>query len=315
MAFFQEKMVPAEVVAELVGGSYEDLTSRIDEAIEQNRGLFVGEGDDRISRVATFPEKVLVVTEGGKWFEVSHKKEDDSVVLGEAKELEVPTVDMVSPESIRESTMSVVDSLLSEDITVAKENILALADLHERAEAVPQRNFLEDVLNGLAADRPWKLVYNEQVETIRLQVGEQLESIKESRLESKYRPMYETDEIPEEKFEDYRDVVNSDLSVLAHRLESIQHGAEEKYLPFYEQVSTSELEEEEAEVLSHFCFFSEDLIEDLQAMRQTLADALREEQCVMCLGQMYDAIAEALMDYEIAGAFVERMVGEYENAA
>jgi hypothetical protein len=308
-------MVPAEAISQLIGGSFEDLTSRLDDAIYESRERFVGESDGAISRLATFPERVIIVTEDGKWFDVSYEKKGNEISLGEAKEIDVPEIDPMSEEVFRSHMMSAVDSILGEDVSSAKEKLLSLVELRERAEAVPQRDFADEAVVLASAQRPWREIYAEQSSVMRSHIGDKIGKIRESQLEARYRPMYETDEIPEEKFEDYRDSVTSDLSVLAHRLETIQHRAEERYLPFYENVAGSELEEEDATVLSHFCFFSEDLIEDLQAVRQLISEAVSKEQCVMCLGHVYDVFAEALVDYEIAGAFVERMVDEYEQAA
>jgi hypothetical protein len=155
-------------------------------------------------------------------------------------------------------------------------------------------------------------VFAEQSDEIRRQIVDVLESINENSLESKYQPLYETDEIPEEKFEDYRDMAESDLKLAADRLEQVHHSAEAVYLPFIESVGNAELEEDETEVLSHFCFFAEDLISDLQEVRGIVSDALVNEQCVMCLGHIYDSIAESLTSYEMATSFVERMVSVFD---
>jgi hypothetical protein len=127
--------------------------------------------------------------------------------------------------------------------------------------------------------------------------------------------LYETDEIPEEQFENYRDNAESDLKVVAERMEQVHHVAEAAYFPFIESVGDAELDGAEADTLSHFCFFAEDLIEDLQEVRGIVSDALANEQCVMCLGHIYDSIAESLVSYEMAAIFVERMVGAFDRAA
>ena len=231
-------------------------------------------------------------------------------------QLDVPVVSTSNAgRAVRDYSLSIVDSLLSDDVGVATRGMLQLASLQEQKQVEMARDYVGETLAALSEGRPWRQVFAEQKEEIRRQIVDVLESIRGNSLETKYKPMYETDEIPEEKFEDYREMAEDDLSIVADRLESVHHAAEAAYLPFSESVGDAELEEDEAEVLSHFCFFAEDLIEDLTEIRGIVSDALANEQCVMCLGHIYDSIAESLPSYEMAASFVERMVGAFDGAS
>jgi len=308
------RAVPVEVIQRLVEGSVEQFTSLLDEAVESHAGnLGLVEGETA-GRLATFDDRVIVGTSAGRYFEVPFKVEGDGFSFGEAKDLDVPVVeDVADLSNVRSYTMSVVDSILSEGVEQAATKLLGLTALHERY-ARSKRDYVSEVAAAIAGERPWRQVYHEQRADIYRHVVDQIEGIRESQLEAKYAPLYETDDIPEERFEDFRESAESDLSLLAHRLESVHHDVETAYFPFRESIDLDALDEDE-DVVGHFCFFAEDLMEDLQELRQLVAEAMQHEQCVMCLGQIYDSIAESLADYEIAGAFVERMVNASEGSA
>jgi hypothetical protein len=311
----KEKVVPLSIVKKLVEGSYEQLTGRIDTAIEEQRSLFVGDRDIEVARLATFADRVVVGTASGEYFEAKLEHTDGSVKISEPSRLDVPVVDSTNAaRAVRDYTLNAVDAILGEDTGSAAGRVLELVSLHEQRQVEAARDFSAEIAAGLAGKRQWREVYAEQQEEIHRQVVDQLEAISSEQLEAKYTPLYETDEIPEEKFELYRDGVMADLSVVSDRLESVHTRAESAYLPFLESLSGTEIAESEKKVLEHFCVFAEDLIDDLSGLRGVLSDAVQNEECVMCLGHIYDSIAEALASYEIAGRFVERMVGAMDEA-
>jgi hypothetical protein len=311
----KEKMIPANVVQEMLQGSHEQLAARVDYLVAENREIFVGDSDERVSRLATFNDHVLVATSSGKCFDVKLQLEDGDIRLGELSPLDVPVISSRNASHyMREQTLSAVDAILSGRLDEACDHLSILSAIQEGAEENQVRDFAHELEHIVDDSRPWRSVYGQQHADIRGQIADQLERIEVGQFEAKYRPMYETDDIPEEKFEDYREMVDNDIRLVADRLEAIQHGVEAKYFPFSESLAKVEHPEEEREVLGQFCEFAEDLVDELQSVRQTLADAIKAEECVMCLGQVYDFVAEALADYEIAGAFVERMVGDIDEA-
>ena len=311
----EDKIVPVEAIQKLVEGSYEQLTGRLDEAVEANRSLFA-EGDEDDARLATFRNRIVVGTSEGVYFETKFESKDGEIVFGDPTRLDVPVVSSSNAaRTVRDYSLSIVDSLMSEGAANAGGKLLQLASLQEQKQVELARDYVGETLAALSEGRPWRQVFADQSDEIRRQIVDVIESIHENSLEAKYKPLYETDEIPEEKFEDYREMADSDLRVVADRLELAHHAAEAVYLPFIESVGDAELEEDESEVLSHFCFFAEDLIEDLQEVRGIVSDALVNEQCVMCVGHIYDSIAESLPSYEMAVSFVERMVSAFDGAS
>jgi hypothetical protein len=311
----EDKIVPVEAIKQMVEGSYEQLTTRLDEAVEENRSLFT-DGAEDIARLATFRNKVIVGTAEGSYFEAKFESKDGEIVFGDPAQLDVPVVSSSNAaKSVRDYSLSIVDSMMSEGSGDAADSIMQLASLQEQKQVELARDYTGEVMAALAEGRPWRQVFVEQSSEIRRQIVDVLESIHANSLEAKYMPLYETDEIPEEQFENYRENAESDLDIAADRLEQVHSVAEAAYLPFIESVGDAELDEDESEALSHFCFFAEDLIQDLQEVRGIVSDALVNEQCVMCLGHIYDSIAESLASYEMAAIFVERMVGVFDGAA
>jgi len=309
----EDKIVPIEVVRSMVDGSYEQLTYRLDEAVGENRHLFTS-GSEDIARVATFKDKIIVGTAEGSYYEVKFESKDGDIVFGEFSQLDIPVVSTSNAaKSLRDYSLGIVDSLMSEG-SGAVDRILQLASLQEQAQVELARDYVGETLAALAEGRPWRQVFAEEQDEIRRQIIDVLGSIHENAFEAKYKPLYETDDIPEEQFENYRANAETDLGLVLERLELVHRAAEAAYLPFIESVGDADLEADETNVLSHFCFFSEDLIEDLQEVRGIVSDALVNEQCVMCLGHIYDSIAESLVSYEMATSFIERMVGAFDGA-
>jgi len=308
------KMVPADVLREMSRGSFEHLSFRIDESISENRHMFVGKRDVDVARLATFPAYVLVGSEDGEYFKAKYEQVDGRIKLGLPEKLDVPVIDAGNTdEYIRNFALSAVDSILAGNVTESRERLLAIVKMEEAVETGAES--LTSIVSGHVndRDRPWRSIYSEQKDAIQDQIKDLIESIKSNKLDSKYVPLYDGS-IPEEKFESYRDAVTMDLGVVAERLESTQMKAETAFIPFSEAMSSISRTPEDDQVLKQFEWFANDYFEDLQELREHLSFAMKNEQCVMCLGQIHDAIVESLTDYEIAGFFVQHMATRFSEA-
>jgi hypothetical protein len=310
------RIVSLDAIKTLVEGSHEHLGFVLDEALLDGRDIFTAGRSVDVTRMATFSDYMVVGTSDGQYFNVKFEHSDGGVVLLAPTKVAVPVVTSSNAtKSVKDFTLSAVDALMSEGSPGVVGRILALADLQEQRQVWGARDYPAEAVAAVSDGRPWRQALAAQWGEISRQVVDKLESIRGVALEAKYKPMYESDDIPEEKFETYRPLAEADLNVLAGRLQSIHEAVESVYLPFRDSLSKSDLDESEEDVLSHFCFFSEDLIADLSEIRSLVADTLENEQCVMCLGQVYDTIAESLTDCEIAGSFVQRMAGALDDAA
>lgn len=310
------KIVSLDTVRSLVEGSHEHLGLVLDEALLDSRDIFTADRSVNVTRMATFSDYMVVGTSDGQYFNVKFEHSDGGVILLAPTKIDVPVVTSSNAtRSVKEFSLSAVDALMSESSGGAVNRILALVELQEQRQVSESRDYPAEAAVAVSAGRPWRQALASQWAEISRQVIDQLESIRGEALEAKYKPMYESDEIPEEKFETYRPLAEADLGILAGRLQSLHEAVESAYFPFRDSLDKGDLDESEEDVLSHFCFFSEDLIEDLGEVRSLVADTLENEQCVMCLGQVYDTIAESLTDCEIAGRFVQRMSGAFDDAA
>jgi hypothetical protein len=308
------RIVSVDAIKNLIEGSHEHLGAALDEALHKSKGVFAKDSDD-VSRMATFSDRMIVGTSAGDYFSVKFEHNNGELKLLAPEKVDVPVVSSSNAvKSVKEFSLSAVDALMSESKD-AVGKILVLADLQEQQQVSEARDYPAEALAAVTSGRPWREALSTQWKEISRQVVDKLESIRGAALEAKYKPMYETDEIPEEKFETYRSMAESDLGVLAERLKTLHETVESVYLPFKDSIDKDGLDESEEDVLSHFCFFSEDLIADLAEIRSLVADTIENEQCVMCLGQVYDTIAESLTDCEIAGSFVQRMAGALDDAA
>jgi len=308
------RIVSVDAIKTLIEGSHEHLGVALDEALHKSRSVFAKDSEE-VTRMATFSDRMIVGTSSGDYFSVKFEHNNGELTLLSPEKVDVPVVSSSNAtKSVKEFSLSAVDALMSESKD-AVGKILVLADLQEQQQVSEARDYPAEAQAAVTSGRPWREALSTQWKEISRQVVDRLESIRGAALEAKYKPMYETDEIPEEKFETYRGMAESDLGVLAERLRALHEAVEAAYLPFKDSISKDELDESEEDVLSHFCFFSEDLISDLAEIRSLVADTIENEQCVMCLGQVYDTIAESLTDCEIAGSFVQRMAGALDDAA
>jgi hypothetical protein len=308
------RIVSVDAIKTLIEGSHEHLGAALDEALHKSRAVFAKDSEE-VTRMATFSDRMIVGTSVGDYFTVKFEHNNGELKLLAPEKVDVPVVSSTNAtKSVKEFSLSAVDALMSESKD-AVGKILVLADLQEQQQVSEARDYPAEAQAAVTSGRPWREALSTQWKEISRQVIDKLESIRGAALEAKYKPMYETNEIPEEKFETYRGMAESDLGVLAERLCTLHEAVEAAYLPFKDSISKDELDESEEDVLSHFCFFSEDLISDLAEIRSLVADTIENEQCVMCLGQVYDTIAESLTDCEIAGSFVQRMAGALDDAA
>lgn len=309
------RIVPLDALKNLIEGSFEHLGAGLDEAVAKNFSS-LSKVEAEVSRIATFKDHVILGTPAGEYFNVKYENKNGEIVLSSCEKVDVPVVTPSNAaKSVKEFSLSAVDALMSEDAKAGAKRILFLVDLQEQKQVVNARDYVAEAMASVASGRPWRQALASQQKEIARQVVDKLESIRSSVLEAKYKALYESDEIPEEDFEKFRTLAENDLATLAERLRVLHEAVEGAYLPFKDSLTKEELDESDEDVLSHFCFFSEDLIEDLGEIRSLVADTIENEQCVMCLGQVYDTIAESLADYGIASAFVQRMAGAYDDAA
>ena len=83
-----EKLVDADFVARLTGGSYEHAVGAVDQAVAENAELF---GSGNLTTLATYAEHVIVASDDGDFYRAKWKSGDDGViVISEVEDIDVP---------------------------------------------------------------------------------------------------------------------------------------------------------------------------------------------------------------------------------
>jgi hypothetical protein len=307
--FIANKFVSADALKDVTRGSYEHLALRIEDALAESNDQFDSKGVNAV--VATFKDEVIVGSSNGKFYRAQYEARDNGIRFFNASPLDIPVLNQSSPEdSARQFALSAVDAILKGQKIEARENIFALAQLNESVEPSDGKDLATIVKGLINSNRLWRAVYREQSESIRNEVADHTKEVI-SQFESKFTGLYDGT-IEEEDFHQYNEDVRNSLALVADRLESIQTKSETAYYTFIESLKGNETAEDQ-EILEAFSEFAEDYLHDVQDIREHIAFALDNEPCVMCLGQIYDALAESFMDYDVAGLFVENTATRYSG--
>ena len=309
----QNRMIPTDSLRSLAQGSMEHLTLRIDDAIAENVTAFIGENDAQVARVATFDGYVVVGAEDGRYFNAKYEDKAGSITFSDIIQIDVPVIDSENiSEYVNRLAYDAASSLMEGKLSV--DEIVALMTIDESFDDEEDSDLASMVAGIIESMSPWKVVFNDQRDTIISQVGSVAESIKNSELTVKYTSLYDGS-LPEERFHEFLGLARSDCAMVGKRLEALEARIDQAYIPFAEKFDDSKtLSAEDKDTVGQFISFSEGVAEEVHDLREHVRIAVDNEQCAMCLGQIYDRIAESLTDYEIAGSFVECMSTRFVTA-
>lgn len=313
----QDKVVPVEVIESLCAGSYEELVADVNFALQANKAQFVERADTDISVLATFTDHFIALSSDGDLFKIKMESGNNGVSLTLLEKIEAPVIDRrnsskYSSDYLTHAIKALTSGNLSESVS-AIENFMAVK---EHFPVSSNQEIANQIVESIVKvnNRYWRTVLSNNREEIVSNISQYIESINSNGFNVKYTALYDGT-IPEEKFEEHREVVVSDLSIISDKLENIHTQAEAAFYPFVEILSESEIPEEEQEVIENFVSFSEDFISEMEELREHVADMLSDAKCVMCLGQVYDAVAENLKDLEIASKFILNMTNSLSGEA
>jgi hypothetical protein len=308
-----EKLVPTDAISELTKGSFEHLSLRLDDAVVENSSLFVGKDEVDVARIATFKDRVIIGTADGRYISAKYEDVDGKIKFGAMEALDVPLVDTSNvSEYVEDYIGRIVESLMVGNKSDGQNRIVALMNLQESVE--DNSTDLATLVYDIVSEVPvWKQAYRENVHSIKSALGKIIESIEKSQPEVKYMPLYDGT-LPEERFSLYLEPARRDLGAVGERLSTLESKVEKTYLPFIEIAKSAVLEGDEKETMDQFITFAEGLNAEVHSLREHIKIAVENEQCAMCLGQIHDAVASNLSDYEIAGSFVEHMAKLFSSA-
>lgn len=302
----KEKLVPTAAIRELTNGSFEHFTLKMDDAIAENAEMFGGSEKVSVARLATFSDRVVVGTSDGRVLSSSYTDDDNGIRFGIPEHVDVPVVDTSNAgDYVNKFMMDAVNALLMGSPETQKESVLALMNLQESVQFDDEGRDLASLVNDILTALPdWKAAYRQNIESIKANVSDVIESVVASQIESKYAPLY-NGTMPEERFHLYLESARKDLSVVADRLLAAENKISTAYSPFAQNVS------DKSDAIKEFAVFSEGVMQEVHDLREHARIAIENEQCAMCIGQIHDALAESLTDYEIATSFIEKMATRF----
>jgi len=187
------------------------------------------------------------------------------------------------------------------------------ADLHfghvvkhalEAAPPVEPTKLVESFETLVKSDRPWKKVYQEQRAAIQGAVRTDLPALEASRLQPKFRKLYDGTLI-EGDLSGYQSLVTSDLTYLAERVAGLSNRVEAAREKLNGVVPA--LKKPSDPTLKGFEVFVEDLAADLRGIRNALTEGAKHTISLDGQAKLYDALVVELHQYDVAGLFVEAM--------
>ena len=304
--------VPTEEIQKLTLGSYEFLASKIDDAISKDAKKVFGESvPNKIERIGTFGEHVLVAADDGRFMKVKYERATNGavkIIAVEAVEVPLYTEDTLGSYLMKEAR-SIVDSLLAHDVAQAELKLRSLTPFIEETVAPTEAEIVASAIESVRAERPWKRLYRERSEQVSLFLGSELKGIEERKLPAKFSKLNDGN-VPEDQHESYKDLVHTDLAYMAEALGS-WHKLVETAGSFTEVGTVSAGDQA---VVTTFLAFAEDLKLDLQGVRDSVLETARLVQSVPKLGELYDALAAESFHYEVASRFASAMIEGLRNS-
>ena len=291
--------VPTEEIQKLTLDSYEFLATKIDEAIAKDAKKVFGESiPNKIERIGTFSDHVLLAADDGRFVAVSYERgSNGSIKIVKSESVSVPLYTEANIDSyLMQEARSIVDSILAHDSTTVEMKMKALSPFVDGAKPQTEEQKVESVLAAIGADRPWKKLYKERQEQVSKFLGDSLKDIESKKLTSKFSKMEEKS-ITE-------DLVRSDLAFM---LESV--GGYRKLtdsIGDLKDIQATVSGEERAAIVT-FGAFVEDLRIDLKDVLEAISEYSKSIKSVVCLGRLYDALAEESFNYDVASRFAATM--------
>jgi hypothetical protein len=304
--------VPTEEIQKLTVGSYEHLASKLDEALSRDAAKIFGDSiPNKIERIGTFAEHVLVAADDGRFLKVRYERATGGTIkLVGSEPLEVQLYNESNLGSyLEKEARTIVESLLAHDVPQAELKLRALVPFVEEAAPLTDEQVVASAVESMRAERPWKRLYRERAEQVKDFLGEQLKGIEARKLPPKFAKLSDG-QVPEAQHEGYKELVHDDLVYMAEALKGWFQSLES--IERLKAVDTAN--EEERAVKTTFLAFAEDLRQDIQNVRDSVLESLNLVGSVAQLGVLYDALVEEAFHYEVASCFASTMITELHGS-
>jgi hypothetical protein len=297
--------ISADVLTKLVEGSYESLITRVQKLVDEQRVAIFGEGADELQiRVgATYSHHAILISTAAHKPVVRIEFSESApgvLKLVRHEVVPVPTYDATERGDYAQlEARRAVDALLAGDV------VGATARLQESMRHVdPVRRSASELMGALTehvqAPSKWRAaVTGSHASAAEKFLGEQYSTIRSCLPTLRYRGRCGL------VLADVRMAVEPVIA----RLESITHRVQGTRQRLASTVLV--LTESARSELATFDNLAEDLVRDSQVLRKLAKESLRGLDNPENLAQVYDALADALFEYEIAtayfGSLVERL--------
>lgn len=294
--------ISADVLTKLVEGSYESRIARVQQLVEEQRAVIFGESDDelqiRVSAtyshhailISTSPLKPIVRIEfaegvGGSFKLVAHEV------------VPVPTYDETTrADYVRLETRRAVDAMLAGDVESATAR-LQESMRHTASTSRSATEILHAVTECLTGPSRWRAaVTGSKTAQVMGVLGEQYVALQSATPTLRYRG----------KSGVSRGDVCAAVDNMAARFEAMGHRVQRARQRL--AASRSTLTEGARLELATFDTVAEDLVRDVQTLRACAQESVRCLDKSENLAQVYDALADALFEFEIATAFIASLV-------
>jgi len=284
------KLLPGTELRRLRMGSYE---SRIEETVRTVRALL---GETPFEVVSTRDDGAIVFSDG-KFLRLELTEEGPTL-----SDLDVEMFDTTTLYAFVEREAEVVADLFlhgSMKSAVSRlENLVPLAAIPDREVARAEAL--------IAAQRPWKRLFEARREAIMAFLGDATVVLEEGRLRLKLGKLYD-ESIEEGKLDGFEDRVAEVLRIVVERIEEARDEVEAALL-----AAEAPLSEATEPVSVTFRQFAHDLLADLRVLCDSSSHAIEVVDDIRARGKLCDTLVEGLYDREVASRFVvvvaDRMV-------
>lgn len=294
------KFVDTDALSKLLNGSHEDIIEKVTQAFESVNDLFQNESENsKVKVVGTFSDKVVLVNEDGRFYEVFYtinEDKDNSVDIGVIQEIEVPvrtTYDLGVEAQIL--SVEAAKAMLRNDKEKLEEYRSEINQLMELGIKITPESLKAAVDELLDHEHDWMVAVTENEEALSRFVGSYSGGLKIESIDS---VLPTTKKILMRSFESLQKFVNNILSEVA-RVKV------DKTVVESDRENISEiLEQFDMFSLDFTCFVKQalSLIENAQSFD---AIPLTRKQ-IEILSSVHNSMVERLKNIEMAAAFCEQ---------
>lgn len=303
--------VPREEILKLTTGSFEHRAVRVEEALKREKSKFFENAEVQV--LGTFDGSAIVLSETGKLYKVVFEETAGAVTVRGTQPVSGAVYPREAmPTYLRKESKAAADLFLNGHVEQANRKIAQIAKMVEANAVYTDDQIVDAFISDITRTRAWKQALGEKTEVeLKKVLGEALDKIDANKLQSKFSKLYDGS-LTGEELEQYRALVQEDVGHLTERLAVV-----------YEETSKAvgtlrdlagKMTAEQRPTLTAFISFVEDLMADLSAAKQALAETLQGADGVGALGRLFDSLTEELLRYEIAGGFVARMTTQLAQA-